>query len=776
MIRRPLPYLVAVVALCCLASQALADGMLIPPLRPDVPYFTIKYHHVKVEIDEQIATTHVDQVFVNETDREQEATYLFPLPPGAVVKGFTLIADGQKMEGEILPRDKATSIYEDIVRKRRDPALLEYSGRDMYKARIFPIPAHGERRIELYYTQVLGYDNGLVSYNYPMSTEKFSKSPITETVFEATIKSKAKLGTIYSPSHDLDISRRGGAAVASYEEKNSKPDRDLLLYYTVAKEEVGTSLLTFKEKGEDGFFLLLAAPAEEDVSASKAAAKNVVFVLDRSGSMSGEKIEQVRRALEFCVNSLNPQDQFEIISFATSVTQFGDGLKPATRENIEKARSFIKNLRASGGTDIDGALKAALECRKTGQPNYIAFLTDGLPTAGEVTDPDKIAPRVKQAAAALKSTPTRLFAFGAGYDVDTHFLDRLAEENGGLPTYVRPGEDIEVKVSNWYGKIAQPVLTEVQVDYGSVKTYDAYPRDLPDLFGGSQLAVFGRYKQDTAGKTKVTISGDSGHGKRSYVTEVDFPEVNEGAEYLASLWAGRKIGYLLDQIRLNGSNKELVNEIVELSTKYGILTEYTAFLANEDTTAPRAAAPAKAMDAMAGAFSQRGGGWATSQTQNTQVMRQAMNVASQNRYLDAEGREVQVANVQNRGQRAFVARNGQWQDMRYDPASRKVDLQVQAYSEAHFQLSRNFPTLNQSLAVSDNMIVVVNGKSVQIGPEGKTKLTDEELKALGASVTTTGSTGTKLEAPRMADGGRGLLAGGLAMMLAMLALPRRRRG
>ncbi|MEN6344840.1 MAG: hypothetical protein ABFE16_06000, partial [Armatimonadia bacterium] len=269
----------------------------------------------------------------------------------------------------------------------------------------------------------------------------------------------------------------------------------------------------------------------------------------------------------------------------------------------------------------------------------------------------------------------------------------------------------------------------------------------------------------------------SGHGKRSYVSEVDFPEVNDGAEYLASLWAGRKIGYLLDQIRLNGSNKELVNEIVELSTKYGILTEYTAFLANEDTTAPRAAAPGKAMDAMAGAFSQRGGGWATSQTQNAQVMRQATNVASQNRYLDAEGREVQVANVQNRGQRGFVARAGQWQDMRYDPASRKVDLQVQAYSEAHFQLSRSFPALNQSLAVSDNMIVVVNGKAVQIGPEGKTKLTDEELKALGASTaTTTGSAGTTLEAPRMAEGGRGLLAGGLATVLAMLALPRRRRG
>ena len=222
------------VAVC---AGVAADGILIPPLRPieEAPYFTIKYHHVKVNIEGQICTTYVDQVFVNETSREQEATYIFPLPPGAVVKDFTLIVDGKPMPGEILEREKAVAIYEEIVRKRKDPALLEYTGRNMYRARIYPIPGRGERRIELRYTELLGYDNGLISYNYPMSTEKFSAKPIRETVFEARIKAEGKIGTVYSPSHEVDVSRKAdGEVVVSYEETNSKPDRDMLLHFAPA--------------------------------------------------------------------------------------------------------------------------------------------------------------------------------------------------------------------------------------------------------------------------------------------------------------------------------------------------------------------------------------------------------------------------------------------------------------------------------------------------------------------------------------------------------------
>ncbi len=725
--------LLVVVTFLVVAQSGWCDGILVPPFRPEVPYFSIKYHHVKVEIEDQVSTTHVDQVFVNETNREQEATYIFPLPLGAVVKDFALIVDGKKMEGEMLPREKAVGIYEEIVRKRRDPALLEYTGRGMYKARIYPIPPHGERRIEINYTEMLPYDNGLVAYSYPMGTEKFSKEPIRETVFEAKLTAKTKIGTVYSPSHEVEIVTKGREATVSYEEKKTKPDRDLLLYYTLAQSEVGTSVLTFKEKGEDGYFLLLASPPAGELANDRAAPKNVIFVLDRSGSMAGEKIEQARKALKFCVESLNPNDQFDIITFASTITSFGDGLKLADREQIEKARKFVAAIKASGGTDINGALKAALETRKPGVPNYIAFLTDGLPTVGEVTDPDEIQKLVKQQAGKLKQTPTRLFAFGVGYDVDTHFLDKLTEDNSGLSTYVRPSEDIEVKVSNWYAKIAQPVLTELKLSFGSVKAYDMLPRELPDLFAGSQVSVLGRYKADSAGKTRVTLTGVSGDEKRSFGTEIEFPAAREGTDYVASLWASRKIGFLLDQIRLHGKNKELTDEIVALSTRFGILTEYTAFLATEDAPLAAPAAATRAAGGMSGAFEKREGGWATSQAENAQAMRQAATVAGQNRYRDQDGKSVQISNVQNRGQRGFVQRGAQWQDMRYDPSVHKATMKVQAYSEAYFQLNRAFAGANQLLTVSDNMIIVLNGQAVEIGAEGKTHLSADELKALGAT-------------------------------------------
>lgn len=730
---KALTLLVSVGLLCAAVPQAFADGILIPPFRPDAPYFTIKYHHVDVEIDDQVAVTHVDQVFVNETDREQEATYVFPLPHGAVVKDFALTVDGHVMEGELLPRDKAARIYEEVVRKRRDPALLEYVGRDMYKARVFPVPARGERRVEIRYSEVLHYDNGLVAYDYPLSTEKFSNQAVKETTFRCHITSQASLGAIYSPSHELEVSRKGKReARVSYEETKTKPDRDMILYYNLAQAEVGTSLLTFKEKGEDGFFLLLAAPSPAEMQDKEPAPKNVIFVLDRSGSMSGEKIEQARNALKFCVDSLNPGDHFQIITFATEVTRFAEDLVPADKSHVEQAREFIKQIRAAGGTDIDGALKAALDVRRPGAPNYIAFLTDGLPTAGEVTDPDKIAKLTRERVAEMAKTPTRLFTFGVGFDVDTHFLDKLADDNGGLSTYVRPSEDIEAKVSSWYGKIAQPVLTDVSVSFGAAVVYDCYPRELPDLFAGSQLTVLGRYKQESVGKTTLTLSGSAEGRKRSFETQVDLPRLCEGTEYVASLWASRKIGYLLDQIRVHGKEKELVDEIVALSMKYGILTEYTAFLATEDRPMAPGVAAEAARGAMTGAFGARSGGWAVSQAQNAQAMRQVDTLSQRNRYLSAAGAQVQIGNVRNAGQRGFVQRGGQWQDMRYAPAGQQVDLRVQAYSKAYFQLSRAFPATNQFLAISDSMILMLNGKAVQIGPEGKTELSDAELSDLGA--------------------------------------------
>jgi len=718
---------------------ALADGMLIPgpphSIIPDEPYFTIKYHHVKCEIHDQVATTYVDQVFVNEGRREMEATYLFPLPAGAVVNKFTLHSDGKEIEARLLDKDEAQRIYEEIVRKRRDPALLTYAGNNTYQAQIFPIPPKGERRIELRYSEVLNFDNGLVSYIYPLSPEQFTKEPIESVVFSADIYSPDPIGTVYSPSHDISINKLSDKHVrVSYEESNTKPDRDILLYYNVSSGPVGMNVITFKEQGKDGFYLLLPAPTVEQ-DTEEVQPKDICFVLDTSGSMSGEKIVQAKDALTFCVNSLNRQDRFDIIAFSDSIKTFADDLLQADGDNVSRARKFIKGFDARGGTDIDSALRLALDRSTASTSHYIVFLTDGEPTVGE-TNPEQIIKHVAEQMKERRGGKTRLFVFGVGYDVNTHLLDKLAQGNGGITTYVRENESIETKVSSFYSKIAQPALTNLRVDYGDVETYDYFPRELPDLFHGSQLTVLGRYKAGSAGSTNLLLRGETAKGRQTFEFVADFPEKRLESDYIAALWAARKIGFLLDEIRLHGEKDELVDEIVRLSREYGILTEYTAFLADEERAIPLAEAGMRARDnlGVGGAPGMPGmgpGGPAgVSGAQNAQMLQYQAQVAF-NQYLDAEGNLQRISNVQQVGQRGFANRQGRWEDLRYEPEM-EIELQVQAYSEAHFQLSREFPTLNKQLAVGDNVVVIINGHAVEIGTEGNTELTEADLDALRA--------------------------------------------
>ncbi len=455
--------LLTILLILLICASVLADGMIIPgPIThiiPDEPYFTVKYHHVKVEIEDQVCTTYVDQVFVNDSRREMEGTYLFPLPPGAVVTEFVLIADGKEIEARLLDKDEAQRIYEEIVRKRKDPALLTYAGNNAYQAKIYPIPPKGERRVELRYSEVLPYDNGLVSYLYPLSPEGLSHKPIESVVFTADIRSQQPIGSVYCPSHEIEVNKISEKHVrVSYEANDVLPERDILLYYNVATDPVGLSLVTFKEAGDDGFYLLLAAPTVEEDEGG-VVPKNICFVLDTSGSMSSDdKIEQAKDALDFCVGSLNRQDQFNIIAFSDNLKDFAGELVPATEGRIKEARDFIKGFDANGGTDIDTALRTALAQRKQGDVNYIVFLTDGQPTVG-VTNESQIIENIAEEADEMSRTPTRLFIFGVGYDVNTNFLDKLAQDNGGLTTYVRPTEDIEVKVSSFFSKISRPLLT-----------------------------------------------------------------------------------------------------------------------------------------------------------------------------------------------------------------------------------------------------------------------------------------------------------------------------
>jgi Ca-activated chloride channel family protein len=574
------------------ASSLFADGLIIideihwqrmpvisqrPMPRPYAPLEVI-YHHVNVKIDGQIATTSVDQEFYNPNPQRLEGTYLFPIPKGGQIDKFTMEIAGQQVQAELLSADKARAIYEDIVRKLRDPALLEYAGRDVFKVRVFPIEPNSRKRITLSYSQVLPSDAGMVSYVYPLNTEKFSAKPIQNVSIKVELETKQPLKAIYSPSHDVEIRRNGSnKATIGYEAANVQPDTDFALFFAPERDDVGLNLLTYKTRGEDGYFLLLASPGM-DTKERQVVLKDVVFVLDTSGSMAGKKINQAKKALQFCVENLNEGDRFEIVRFSTEVEPLFDQLKDASQANRDRAEDFIKDLKATGATAIDDALHKALSLRPmdSARPFVIIFLTDGMPTIG-VTDETQILASVKQHDAGQ----TRIFCFGIGTDVNTHLLDKLTEQSRGYSTYVLPEEDIELKVSSFFAKIKDPVLANPTLKFtGDVRATKLYPSPLPDLFKGEQLVLAGRYAGH--GNSALTIEGMVNGATRQYTYEMKFPEESSDHEFIPRLWATRRVGILLDEIRLHGENAELRDEVTELARKYGIVTPYTAYLIVED--------------------------------------------------------------------------------------------------------------------------------------------------------------------------------------------------
>src|SRR5689334_23305480 len=267
---------------------------------------------VKTRINDQVAITSIDQEFSNPNAARLEGTFVFPVPKGAQLDRFTMEIDGKQVEAELLSADKARHIYEDIVRMMRDPALLEYAGRDMFKVRIFPIEPNSRKRITLSYTQLLPSDNGLVGYNLPLTTEKFSCKPTRSLSVKVDVQTKRPLKSIYSPTHTVEIKRDGSnRAAASFEASDVKGESDFALYFAAEKDEIGVNLLTHRAGGEDGYFILLASPGLETKD-RQVLPKDVVFVLDTSGSMAGKKIEQAKKALQFCVENLNDNDRFEV--------------------------------------------------------------------------------------------------------------------------------------------------------------------------------------------------------------------------------------------------------------------------------------------------------------------------------------------------------------------------------------------------------------------------------------------------------------------------------
>jgi Ca-activated chloride channel family protein len=698
----------------------ICDGGLCPPLPcpggielcpPISSALAIRYHHVTVTIQDQVAVTHVDQVFYNPNSWQVEGTYIFPIPQDAAVTAFTLWVDGKPVEATILDAAQARQKYEEITRNLKDPALLEYAGRGAVQARIFPIPPGGERRVELEYTQALVSDNGLVRYIYPLNTEKFSALPLEDVAISLEINSSVPIRLVYSPSHKISIDRLSPNQVrVGYEDSTVKPDADFAVYYSLGEEQA-FHLLTYRDPFDpsdpDGFFLALLAP-RPDAAADQALAKDVILVLDRSGSMEGEKFQQAQEATRYILGHLNPEDRFGVIAFSTGLETFAPDLRTAAE--IQPALDWVDRLGAQGSTDINRALLEAAAIADSERPTYLIFLTDGLPTEG-VVDSAMILDNFRENA----PQDLRLFAFGVGYDVDTFLLDSIAQEHHGASTYVLPEERLDETLSAFYAKISTPVLTDLRLDFGGMPVYDLYPSPLPDLFAGSQTVLVGRYRQ--GGRTDVTLKGEvNGQVQTFRFPDQIFAERSEPSEAqpaIDRLWATRKIGYLLSQIRLNGPQQETIDQIVRLSIRYGIVTPYTSYLVTEEL-------PLGAAEQSRIAGEQYNQMLATPPSPAT-GQEAVQKAADQGALSAAEAPAAVEAStgqtVRIIGSKTFVYSDGAWVDTAFDPDKTET-VQVAFLSDDYFKLIQASPELGSAFALGGHVIAVSSGTAYEVVDEG----------------------------------------------------------
>ncbi len=717
------------------AVPLFAQGVIVPiicdirPCRPrPVPQplpnaLPVKSIKIDTKIAGQVATTKLEQIFRNDTPYTLEGTYFFPIPDNASITEFAIWENGKKLVGEVRSREEARRIYDEIVRRQKDPGLLEYAGKDLFQASIFPIPPHSDKILEMTYTQVLKAESGTVAYRYPLGTgrnlwrtrgieamrgnQNLPQQKFGTISGKVEIVGREALRNVYSPSHNIEVKHKNERS-ASVSFETTDNDNDFQLFYGISNDDFGMSLLTYREPGKDGYFLLMVSPRDA-IAERELVNKDIVFVLDTSGSMADTgKMDKARAALQFGVRTLRDGDRFNIINFAGEEHLMERALISADAKGRERAEEFIKKLQPNGGTNINDSLLASIkQFDKSERPKILVFMTDGLPTVGE-TKTERIAANLSKA----KNVDIRIFPFGFGYDVNTALLDKIGTENGGISDYVQPKEDLEVKVSNFFSRVSSPVLSDLEFDLGSVQSESVYPRKIGDLFKGMQAVMIGRYKNESDLKNiTLQLRGKSGKESRSFsYTDLDFPLRNEENDFLPRLWASRRVGWLVEEIRNNGETKELRDEVVELGTRYGIVTPYTSYLATDGTfqmNARDSRGAAQMAPSAAAKMKESSGGDAVRMSVQQNSMKLNSSMAMDRK--DKSEEQVLVRNTETDrfvANRSFYRQGNAWIDADFKAERKLPETTIKFASEEYFALAAREKGIAQYLALGEEVVVV----------------------------------------------------------------------
>jgi Ca-activated chloride channel family protein len=669
-----------------------ASHVVIPQARA----FALQPPHGGVEIEsvrarativDGAATTTLDIALNNPSARRAEAVLLLPVPAGAVVSAFAFEGPASEPTAEVLPADEARRLYDAIVAKVRDPALLEFAGYNLIRSSVFPVPPRGTQRARLTYEHLAPRFGERVDYVLPRSESLEARCPWEIAV---DLRSSRPISTAYSPSHETRTERLAPNHVtvrlAESAGLEPGPFRLSYLYETGA---VTASIFAYPDPrigtgADGGYFLLMAGlPARID-DVSTRIKREVTIVIDRSGSMAGAKMDQARAAALQILEGLDDGEAFNIIDYASSVSSFAARPVPKDAPALAEARRYLASIQPAGGTNIHDALLEALrQPSRAGALPMVLFITDGLPTIGRTREID-IRDMVEQANAHRR----RIFTFGVGHDVNVPLLDRIADRTRGSATYVPPQQDVRREVARVFARLAGPVFANPKLQTldsgGAASTRlvrELIPDPLPDLFEGDQLILLGQY----TGREPITfrLSGDFLGRPRSFEFTFGLEAATTRNAFVPRLWASRRIAYLIDQVRQAGAEatdlasgryRELIDEIVRLSTEFGILTEYTAFLAREGTDLGdygrlvmgcRRELEQKAVQT-------RSGPGAVNQGLNFNRQKAQAALNYRNRFVDERMNRVEITTVAQRCDLAFFRRGNRWIDSRLISAHERI--------------------------------------------------------------------------------------------------------
>ncbi len=692
-------------------AQIVAPPIGVPDLPPEVTHIIVPQHRVvpirpgvaqgislvqvdaTVAIRERVARTTLDLTVENPSHMQAEAVLLVPVPAGATVLGFAYSgAPNQPVsntEGvaRVMPRDDARRLYDSIVRAARDPGLLEFAGATLLRSSVFPIAPGARQRMRIEWEELLPSIDGRVDYALPRSESLRQTVPWTVQV---ALAGSAPIAAVYSPSHGIvEVLRSAGALVRHFklDELSQRAPGPFLLSVLSAKGDgtlatAATSIAAYPDPtAGGGYFMLLGGLAASTTNASTLP-REVTIVLDRSGSMAGGKLDQAKSAALQVIEGLSNGERFNIIDYSNAVGLFAREPVVLSEQSVKDARAHLASLRPSGGTNISDALVEALrQPHVDGTLGIVLFLTDGLPTVGQTSER-----AIREIVEKGNMHNRRIYTIGVGVDVNVPLLDRVADLTRARATYIAPGEDVEVKVAQVARQLLGPTLADIaltaRTSTGAEDTKrirDLAPRRIPDVFAGEQLVVFGAYVGETPALLEITARSAAGAVVATVPFDPAIATTRHG--YVARLWATRRIAELVDEVRQLAADqplqpvsaappssdprvKELVDEIVRLSARFGVLTEYTAFFADEATNlSDWGGLAGGACDLLESrAASQRSGDGAVNQGINYNEMKGKSQLAYDNRFVDAQMREQRITSVQQVNDRCFYNNRGTWVD------------------------------------------------------------------------------------------------------------------